>query len=209
VRAVDIAAAHDAEPVPREWPGNPEQLGEVGMVSSHRKSPCRPAASAIAWTLLLAASLLVNRAAWAQQSADIRLSRYTTAPAVPDIAQVDPLEAVVHVSFPRASVATVGDAVSYLLLRTGYRLAPQQEAGTQASAILLMPLPEVHRQLGPYPVRTALSVLLGTPFSLSVDPTQRLVSYRTNAPAVQGSSASVAEISRAGRSTKGRTGSDR
>jgi len=194
--------------VPREPLGNLEQRGEVEMVPSHRKPPCWPAASALVWTLLIAASLPISPGAWAQQAADIRVSRYTTASAVPDIAQVDPLEAVVQVSFPRTSVATVGDAVTYLLLRTGYRLAPQQEADTKTNTILSMPLPEVHRQLGPYSVRTALSVLLGTPFVLSVDATQRLVSYRADAPAGQ-SNASVARISGADRPPKGRTGSDR
>jgi conjugative transfer region protein (TIGR03748 family) len=178
------------------------------MVSSHSKSPGRSAASALAWALLVAA-LLVSRAAWSQQSGEIRLSRYSTASAAPDVAQVDPLEAIVQVSFPRAGVATVGDAVRYLLLRTGYRLDARQEADTRASAVLSMPLPEVHRQLGPFSARTALSVLLGKPFVLSVDPTQRLVSYRTNTPTVQGTNASVAEVSGAGRPAEDRTGSDR
>jgi conjugative transfer region protein (TIGR03748 family) len=189
--------------------GNLEQRGELGMVPSHRKSPCSPAASALVWTLLTMAWPPMGGAAWAQQSTDIRLSRYTTASAVPDVAQVDPLEAVVQVSFPRAGVATVGDAVNYLLLRTGYRLAAQREADAPASAVLSMPLPEVHRQLGPYSVRTALSVLLGTPFALYVDPMQRLVSYRTTSPAVPGISASIAEAPGAERAVNGHKGSSR
>lgn len=178
------------------------------MVSSHRKSPGRPAASALFWTPLIA-SLLAGHAAWAQQAGEVRLSRYTTAPAVPDIAQVDPLEAIVQVSFPRAGVATVGDAVRYLLLRTGYRLDARQEADTRANAVLSMSLPEVHRQLGPFSARTALSVLLGKPFVLSVDPARRVVSYRTNTPTVQGTNAPVAEVAGAGRPAEARTGSDR
>lgn len=179
------------------------------MVPSHRNSPCSPAASALVWTLLTMAWPPLTGHAWAQLSPEIRLSRYTTAPAVPDVAQVDPLEAVVQVSFPRAGVATVGDAVNYLLLRTGYRLAAQREADAPASAVLSMPLPEVHRQLGPYSVRTALSVLLGTPFALSVDPMQRLISYRTTSPAVPGTNASVAEAPGAERAVKGHKGSSR
>jgi len=169
------------------------------MTSSHRKPPCSPAASALVWALSTMACLPIGSAAWAQQGTEVRISRYTTSSAVPDATQIDPLEAQVQVSFPRASVATVGDAVNYLLLRSEYRLAAPQEANTPENALLSMPLPEVHRQLGPYSVRTALSVLLGTPFALSVDPVQRLVSYRTISPAVPGTNASVA----------GRTGSNR
>ena len=142
----------------------------------------RRAASVVALALLTAAALVSSRAAPAQQPADMRLSRYTTASAAPDIAQTDPLEAIVQVSLPRAGIATVGDAVAYVLLRTGYRLGPQQQSDSQASVVLAMPLPEVHRELGPYSVRTALSVLLGTPFELSIDRAQRVVSYRTKAP---------------------------
>lgn len=177
------------------------------MNSSDRKQPCSPAAWALAWALLTMASLLVSRAAWAQPgNTEVRISRYTTGSAGPDAAQLDPLEATVQVSFPRTSVATVGAAVNYLLLRTGYRLAAPQEVDPPASAVLSLPLPEVHRQLGPYSVRTALTVLLGTPFALSVDPVQRQVSYRAASPAVPATNASVAESSGAGRADNGRTG---
>jgi conjugative transfer region protein (TIGR03748 family) len=176
------------------------------MVVSHRRSPCRPAVSALAWTMVAAASLLACGPACAQPSPDIRLSRYTTASAEPEAAQVDPLEAVVQIGFPRGNVHTVGDAIGYLLLRSGYRMAPQIEADAPTKTILAMPLPEVHRRLGPYSVRTALSVLVGRPFVLSVDPMQRLVSYSVDMPAAKGSA--VAGTSRTGQTRNG-TGSDR
>lgn len=179
------------------------------MISSYRKASCLSAASALCWTLSAMAWLPISGDAWAQQQTDIRLSRYTTGSAGPDAAQIDPLEAVVQVSFPRSSVATVGDALHYLLLRTGYRLGAPLEGTPPASAVLSMPLPEVHRQLGPYSVRTALSVLLGTPFALSVDPVQRQVSYRTTSPAVPGTTASVAEAHGAAGAVDDRTGSNR
>ena len=103
------------------------------MISSHRKSLCSPAASAL-WTLLTMAWLPVGGVAWAQQGKEVRLARYTTSSSAPDAAQIAPLEAVVQVSFPRASVATVGDAMNYLLLRSGYRLAAQQRATPREQA---------------------------------------------------------------------------
>ena len=152
------------------------------MLSSSGGLRWRRAASVVALALLTAAALVTSRAAPAQPLADTRQSRYTTASSAPDIAQTDPLEAIVRISLPRTGIATVGDAVAYVLLRTGYRLGPQQQSDSQAGAVLTMPLPEVHRELGPYPVRAALSVLLGTPFELSIDRAQRVVSYRTKAP---------------------------
>lgn len=98
---------------------------------------------------------------------------------------------MVQVSLPRASVTTVGEAVNYLLLRTGYRLADSPEAVSPPIPILSMPLPEVHRQLGPYSVRTALSVLVGAPFALSVDPAHRLVSFRTASSEVSGTASAT------------------
>lgn len=162
------------------------------MVPSHRRSSRRLVSWAVAWRTLTTASLLSCCTAFAQQVPDVRLSRYTTTSAAPEIAQLDPMEAVVQIGFPRANVQSVGDAIAYLLLRTGYRLAPQEEADAHTKAVVAMPLPEVHRRLGPYSVRTALSVLLGRPFVVSVDPMQRLVSYGVDAAPGRGSAAVTA-----------------
>ena len=135
--------------------------------------------------------LPVCSSTWAQGSPEVRLSRYTTGSTQPDASQLDPLEATVQVSLPRTSVATVGEAVNYLLLRTGYRLANPPEAASPAIPVLSMPLPEVHRRLGPYSVRTALSVLVGAPFALSVDPAHRVVSFRTAPSEVSGTASAT------------------
>jgi conjugative transfer region protein (TIGR03748 family) len=178
------------------------------MISSHRKAPCAPSTLALA-CMLLTTAWLPSGVARAQPGPDVRLSRYTTSSATPDAAQLDPLEAVVQVRLPRASVATVGDAVRYLLLRTGYRLAAPEAANTSASEILALPLPEVHRHLGPYSVRTAMTVLLGQPFALTVDPAQRLVSYRTTSPVAPGTEAPLADAPGSARAASVRTGSTR
>ena len=156
------------------------------MASSQCKAALSPATSALLCALLTLTWLPLCSSAWAQGSAEVRLSRYTTGAIQPDASQLDPLEAMVQVSVPRSSVATVGEAVNYLLLRTGYRLAGPPEAVSSPIPILSMPLPEVHRHLGPYSVRTALSVLVGAPFELSVDPAHRLVSFRTAQSEAQG-----------------------
>jgi conjugative transfer region protein (TIGR03748 family) len=177
------------------------------MVPSHRSPPCRFVALAHVWSAVGVLSLLACGMAAAQSAPDIRLSRYTTTSATPEAAQLDPLEAVVQLSLPRTNVQTVGDAITYLLLRTGYRLAPQETVDPPTRAVLAMPLPEVHRRLGPYTVRTALSVLLGRPFVLSVDPMQRLVSYAVDVPTGPGAAA-MAGVSRTTTATE-RPGSTR
>lgn len=140
----------------------------------------------------IAALLWLVSTSVAAQPSELRLSRYTTAAASPEAAQLDPLESVVQLNLPRANVQTVGDAIAYLLLRTGYRLAAPETADAQTRAVLSMALPEVHRRLGPYSARTALTVLLGRPYVLSVDPMRRTVSYRLDGPADASSSAAVA-----------------
>jgi conjugative transfer region protein (TIGR03748 family) len=108
-----------------------------------------------------------------------QLARYTTSLLTPDAAQRNPLASTVQITLPRESVATVGDAVKYVLLRTGYRLADGQPA--EVTELLALSLPEVHRQLGPYTVNEALAILLGPAFTLDVDAGRRVVAYRSAA----------------------------
>ena len=120
--------------------------------------------------LLVLALLLVVTGAWTTPPDHVRLARYTVAEPAPAAAVVDPLAVVATVHFPREGVRTVGDAVGYLLLRTGYRLASADPAAT---ALLALPLPESHRVLGPYPARAILQVLLGDPYDVKASPVDR------------------------------------
>lgn len=105
-----------------------------------------------------------------------RLARYTMAKMEPDPAQQNPLASTISVHLPRESVKTVGDAVRYLLVRTGYRLA--DGLPSEVSDVLTLSLPDVHRQLGPYTVTEALNTLLGSAYTLDIDATKRVVAYR-------------------------------
>jgi type IV pili sensor histidine kinase/response regulator len=113
----------------------------------------------------------------AEGPGELRVGRYTTVAEAPPEAQSNPLDAVVVLSFPRNQVKSVKDAISYLLIRTGYRLTDTEQLGPEVMEILALPLAEVHRKIGPYSVRSALSVLLGTPFTLSTDPVRRQIAY--------------------------------
>lgn len=110
------------------------------------------------------------------------LARYTTVGG-PSIAELDPLQSVVTISFPRQQVLTVAHAIDYLLLRSGFRMGAIEQP--EIGEILALPLPEVHRRLGPYSVARALNVLMGEAFTLTVDPARRRVSYTLRDAAAQ------------------------
>jgi conjugative transfer region protein (TIGR03748 family) len=90
--------------------------------------------------------------------------------------QADPLAVPVHGQFP-LSVQTVGRAIKQVLARTGYRLADLAASCPSLSALLDLPLPAVHRTLGPMCLDEALKTLAGPAHTLVIDPVRRLVSF--------------------------------
>jgi conjugative transfer region protein (TIGR03748 family) len=135
------------------------------------------------FVLLISLTTIPSFAQERNAPGELRVGRYTTVAAIPPDAQSNPLDAVVVLSFPRAQVKSVKDAVSYLLIRTGYRLSDTEQFGAEVREVLALPLPEVHRKMGPYSVRAALSALLGTPFTLSTDPVRRQIAYTLDSTA--------------------------
>ena len=116
---------------------------------------------------------------------EVVVARYSTVQAVPTIAQRDPLAGVVTTTFPSA-VTRVGQAVTTLLARSGYRLAGAHAAEPGRQMLLELPLPEAHRTLGPTPLRMALETLGGAAFALVEDPVHRLVSFERCEPVREG-----------------------
>ena len=106
----------------------------------------------------------------------VRVARYSTLEPVATHAQAEPLEVVVQLQFPQ-QITTVKGALVYLLSRSGYRLAEVKAADPQFTSLLRMPLPEVHRQLGPITLSRALKTLAGSAWQLVIDPVHRLVSF--------------------------------
>lgn len=90
--------------------------------------------------------------------------------------QRDLLGVVVSLKFP-PGVATVGQAIALLLERSGYRLAYGNNTDPQLPVLLQLPLPQVHRSLGPIRLRDALQALAGNAWILVEDPVNRLVSF--------------------------------
>jgi len=107
---------------------------------------------------------------------EVQVGRYATVRAVPTLAQTNLLAAPVTVQFP-GSVDTVGKAVAHLLRPSGYRLAADAVADPARAVLLGLPLPAVHRILGPMPLQSALETLAGPAYRLVEDPAHRLVSF--------------------------------
>lgn len=108
---------------------------------------------------------------------ETQVGRYTTVAAEPDEADSNPMAVIAKVHLPRQVVHSVGDAVRYVLLRTGYQLEPDAALDPAVVGLLGLRLPDNQRVLGPYRVDVLLSVLMGRPFRLVADPATRLVRY--------------------------------
>lgn len=102
--------------------------------------------------------------------ADIQVNRYSFQKQTAHPAQADLLSAVIETRFPK-NVATVGDAIEYMLERSGYRFINTDET---ADAMALE-LPAVHRSLGPLPLRTAISTIAGPTWQLHENKEKRTV----------------------------------
>ena len=110
------------------------------------------------------------------QANDLQVGRYSLMTATPTQAQAELLAATITVRFPER-IQTVGEAVPYLLQRSGYRLATTESIGADTAALFALPLPAVHRNLGPMTVRDALAILAGPAFHLVQDPVHRLITF--------------------------------
>src|SRR5260221_6741670 len=104
----------------------------------------------------------------------VRYARYTLIELGPDAAQQDLLQQVVDISIPGTMTATVGDALGYVLLRSGYQRC---EAPDDSARLYALPLPAAHLHLGPMSLRDALQTLAGPVWQLQVDDVVRQVCF--------------------------------
>lgn len=86
----------------------------------------------------------------------------------------DPLMTVTSIVFPQ-SVTTVGQALNYSLLRTGYTLIAPSRLTPSASRLMQLPLPLVQRDIKQVTVRNLIDTLIGDGFDYRVDPVLRTV----------------------------------
>lgn len=110
----------------------------------------------------------------APAASQVQVSRYTSAVSRPTAEQIEPLQAIVQITLPR-DVQTIGAALDYVLMRTGYSLGSATTAAQERFRSL--PIPESQRVLGPYSVELVLQALLGTEWQLVTNHLQRVVSF--------------------------------
>lgn len=90
--------------------------------------------------------------------------------------QADVLSVVVVLKLD-ADVQTVGQAVEKLLERSGWRLAYGERVDPAMPTLLSLPLPQVHRSLGPIRLRDALRAIAGSSWVMVEDPVNRLIAF--------------------------------
>ncbi len=129
---------------------------------------CTGVAGVFAMTCL-AASLQLH-------AGELQVDRYSMYSATPTAAQKDLLAATVTLRFPDR-IQTVGESIRYLLQRSGYRVAAPDIAEDETRVLFALPLPAVHRSLGPMSLRDALLTLAGPAFQLVQDPVHRLITF--------------------------------
>lgn len=110
------------------------------------------------------------------QASEVQVGRYSMYAASPTAAQTDLLVTTVSLQFPER-IQTLGEAVGYLLQRSGYRLANVETIVPDTVGLFALPLPAVHRSLGPMTLRDALNTLAGPAFRLVQDPVHRLITF--------------------------------
>ena len=103
----------------------------------------------------------------------LRSGRYTLIELLPDASQRDLMQQMVDLSFP-SPVTTVGEALRYLLLHTGYRLCDTAPVKETFDA---WPLPAAHLHLGPLTLRQAIELLAGAAWTPQVDENTRQVCF--------------------------------
>lgn len=110
-----------------------------------------------------------------EHGTQMQVGRYTVVPSTPSDKVIEPLLVIAKLTFPRQTVVTIGDALNYVLMRTGYRLA--DDFGVSAKTFLALPIPENQRAVGPYQVQDILAVLIGKSWTLTVDHRNRIVGF--------------------------------
>ncbi|AZC90179.1 hypothetical protein J1G36_11685 [Pseudomonas carnis] len=113
-----------------------------------------------------------------QESSDspalLRQGRYTLVELRPDAGQQDLQQQIIELSIPATNATTVGDAMRYVLRRSGYQLC---EGDPALATLWAQPLPAAHLQLGPLPLNQTLQLLAGAAWHLVIDERARQVCF--------------------------------
>lgn len=126
--------------------------------------------------LLTAVIALCGLPSFAENGAFVPTGRYTVVSASATAAQEDPLSSLITVTIP-SEITRVSQAMEYILQRSGWRLAGYTEVDPEVQTLYELPLPTVHRRMGPISLREALQTLAGKPFKVLEDPVHRSIAF--------------------------------
>lgn len=104
----------------------------------------------------------------------VRYDRYTLIGISPDKAQRDLLNQMTDISMPPETIRTVGDALRYALLESGWSLCP---ASDPLPVLYDRPLPAVQRHTGPVRLHEALQLLAGPAWKMQTDHVMRQICF--------------------------------
>ncbi|WP_110972547.1 PFGI-1 class ICE element type IV pilus protein PilL2 [Pseudomonas huaxiensis] len=105
--------------------------------------------------------------------------RYRRARPGPTADQTNLLLQIIELDIPTPPVESVGSALKYLLLKSGFQLC---NTSIELNQLLDLPVPAVHLKLGPMALRDALETLSGPAWSLEVDQSQRRICFSKRDP---------------------------
>lgn len=105
----------------------------------------------------------------------MRNGRYTIASTAPTASQRNPLGQIIQVHIPANMTPNTGDAIKYILNRSGYVLCPFDN-GTLGQ-LYDRPLPATQYSLGPISLLNALQVIAGTAWKLKVNEASRSICF--------------------------------
>lgn len=109
-----------------------------------------------------------------RHQAELHYGRYTLVSTEPTPEQRDLLAQIIEVTIPSSLSPSVEDALHHVLQRSGYSLCP---ATPSVQVLFTRPLPAAHYRLGPITLQSALQVLAGPTWPLTVDEVSRSVCF--------------------------------
>ena len=112
-----------------------------------------------------AESVIPTDQAEREQVERVQTGRYSFVQNIPPVDQLNPLKVVIRTRVPQ-SINSVGQTVEFLLARSGYVLADASVLSEEAKVLLDLPLPAIHRTIGPMTLDRALNTLSGEAFEL-------------------------------------------
>jgi type IV pili sensor histidine kinase/response regulator len=131
---------------------------------------------------LLAILVFVFCASGVNANEYVDSSRYVEVDISPERQEIDPLRVIIDFSFPQG-IETVGEAIYLLIEPSGYRLDIKEN--DIVYLLFEMPLPQIHKHLGPVRFNEAVAILSGKGFTPNFDETLRLISFTTDSEAVK------------------------